>query len=457
MLRKNLLLMLSVAAVLISVPAGVSAQTGELRGHVLIKQADGSLTPASEAAIDVYRTDIPGKSTPAKANKKGEFVYAGLPYVGTYIIAASHPSAEPSWLPNVKAGRETDYEIVLSPGDGKRLTLAQINAAMAQGGGGGASSEGKGSSAERAKREELMRKNAEIEAKNRKIEAANTTVVRTFKGGNDALIAAGEALKVNNREEAIRKYTDAITQYDEGLAADPEQPALLTNKSLALKGRGVERYNAAITSKDEAAKSSGQEAAKADFRAAAEATAKALQLVKAEPVPTDPTAQPRYNAAKLAALSVRSESMRLFVTKVDQSQVDAGQAAFEEYIAAETDPAKKAKAERDLAQMLFDANAFDRAQKQYQKILAENPDDPDALANMGMILFNIGATRDAEGKKDEAKITYQEAANYLQRFVEKAPDTHKLKADAKAVLDELKNQQNVKAEKTSTPARRRRP
>ena len=76
-------------------------------------------------------------------------------------------------------------------------------------------------------------------------------------------------------------------------------------------------------------------------------------------------------------------------------------------------------------------------------------DDTDALVKSGMLLFNIGAM-----SNDKAK--YQEAANFLQQFVDKAPDTDKLKADAKAILEELKNQQNVKAEKTTTtPARRR--
>ena len=81
---------------------------------------------------------------------------------------------------------------------------------------------------------------------------------------------------------------------------------------------------------------------------------------------------------------------------------------------------------------------------------ATNPNDTEALVNPAL-LFNIGAVNN-----DKAK--YQEAANYLQQFVDKAPDTDKLKGDAKAILEELKNQQNVKAEKTTaTPARRRRP
>jgi tetratricopeptide (TPR) repeat protein len=142
--------------------------------------------------------------------------------------------------------------------------------------------------------------------------------------------------------------------------------------------------------------------------------------------------------------------MRPFVTKADPTQVEAGQTAFEEYIAAETDPAKKAKAEHDLAQRLFDANAFDKALAAYQKILAENPDDLDALLRSGQALFNIGAI-----SNDKAK--YQEAANFLARFVDKAPDTNALKADAKAILDALKDQENVKPEKATTPVRRRRP
>ena len=101
--------------------------------------------------------------------------------------------------------------------------------------------------------------------------------------------------------------------------------------------------------------------------------------------------------------------------------------------------------------MLFDANIFDRALVEYQKILGANPDDLNALLRSGQSLFNIGAI-------NTDKTKYQEAANYLARFVEKAPDTDPLKADAKAILDALKEQANVKPDKTTTPTRRpRRP
>lgn len=439
MFRRYLVINLAVAVVLVAAFTA-QAQTGQLRGHVNIKQADGTSVPASEAAIEVFRTDLDGKYN-TKANKKGEFVFAGLPFVGTYIVAASHPSAAPSWLQNVKVGREVDYELVLSPGDGKKLTYDEIKTAMAAGGGtpagtGGRSS-GSESSEDKAKREEIARKNAEIMEKNKKIEESNAVVARTFKAGNEAFLA--------------KNYDEAIRLYNEGLAADPEQAALLTNKAMALKARGVDRYNTAVQSKEDAAKTSGLEAAKGDFREAAQSTAKAIEIIKAEaPAATDPAAQARYNANKLASLATRAETMRLFVTKVDQSQVEAGLTAYREYLAAESDAAKKDRAEHEAAQMLFDAGSFDKALEEYKKILERTPDDPDALVKSGMLLFNIGAMNNNDKDK------YQQAANYLQQFVDKAPDTDKLKPDAKAILEELKNQQNVKAEKT-TPTRRRRP
>ncbi len=433
MLHKFIFATLAGTALLAFTALPVFAQIGELRGHIVMVQADGTKAPVGDAIIDVFRTDIAGKYN-AKTNKKGEFVFAGLPYGGTYIVAVSHPTAQPNWLPGVKAGRQVDYEITLSPGDGKRLTIEEIKAATGPpiGGGSGAKPAAESASV-KAAREEMIRKNKELEEKNKKIGTSNEIVARTFKAGNEAF--------------DLKNYDEAIKQYDEGIAADAEQPALLTRKTVALKARGVDRYNSSITAKDDAAKAAALGAAKNDFRAAAESGTKALTVIQAMPVPADPT---QHNINKLAALSVRAEAMRLFVTKVDPTKVDEGQAAFTEYMTAETDPVRKAKAHHDLAQMLFDANAFEKSLAEYKKILEATPDDTDALVKSGMALFNIGAMND-----DKAK--YQEAANYLQQFVDKAPDTDKLKDDAKAILENLKSQQNVKAEKAASPARRRRP
>ncbi|HXM33770.1 MAG TPA: hypothetical protein VN920_01150 [Pyrinomonadaceae bacterium] len=429
MLRKNFSLTLFAVALLSLSAVVASAQTGALRGHVKFKQADGTVVPAVGAIVDVVRLDLSGKYE-GKTDKRGEFVWAGLPYTGDYIIGVSMAKAQPSYQGNVKVGRDVDYEIEMSPGDGHRLTVDELKQFAKGGGPAGSAAKGGGeSAADKAKREELLKKNAEISEKNKKIEEANAVLGRTFKAGNAALMADN--------------YDEAIKQYDEGLAADPEQPGLWTNKSRALKARGVKRYNSVINLKDDS-KTAGLEAARADFKAAVEAINKAVELMKAEPAATDPAEQTRRTNNKLAALDTRAESYRLFVTKADQSQADAGLAAYEEYIAAEPDAAKKTKAQMTAAQMLLEAGAGDKAFTEFQKILTLKPDDPDANLGAGLALYSTGD-----------KVKFQQAANYLQHFVDTAPDGRKDKDDIKAVLAELKNTENVVPEKT--PARRRRP
>ncbi len=435
MFRRYSLLILASIAFVLSTGLQVSAQNGQLRGHVTLKQADGTIIPAADAIVDVFRTDLPGDFQ-LKTNKKGEFVHAGLPLQGTFTISVSMPGAQPYYLPGVRPGRDEDVKIELAVGDGRRLTRADIKTLTAKTPGAGG--ETKLSAEEKAKREELIRKNAEIEASNKKAEASNAIVDRTFKAGNEALRA--------------KNYDLAIAQFDEGLNADPEHPgapALLTNKTMALNARAVDKYNAAVQSKDDAAKNAGIESAKKDWQAAADSGAKAVTMLKAMPAPADAAGANNAKLNLYFALMARADATRLFVVKVDQSKVDLGVTAYQEYIAAESDPAKKSKAEHDLAQMLFDANVFDRALSAYQKILETNPDDLNALLRAGQALFNIGAI-------NTDKTKYQEAANYLARFVEKAPDTDPLKADAKAILETLKDQANVKPEKTATPVRRTR-
>jgi tetratricopeptide (TPR) repeat protein len=434
---------LVVAILVASASLTTFAQVAELRGKVVMQQADGQKVPLAGAAIDVFRTDMNAKYE-TKTDKKGEFVFAGLPFIGTYTVVASHPTARPNFIPGVRVGQGVPVEITVTPGDGKRPTYEEVKAA-----GGGtpnpaAAPSGGESAADKAKREELMKKNAEIEAGNKKVTEANEIIGRTFKAGNDAMQAAGAASKAKNSEEAIQKYTAAVASYDEGLTADPDQPAILTNKAMALKGRGVERYNAAVKAQDEAAKTAGLQAAKDDFKAAAETSTKAVTMIKAQPAPTDQAEVARHNGNKYAAMITNAESMRLYVSKVDGTKADDGVAAFKDYIAVETDAAKKAKAQLDMAQMLLDAGAADKALTEFKAILTTTPDSPEANLGAGLAVYATG---------DKAK--FQEAANYLQRFVEVAPDSNPMKDDAKAILMELKNSENVTPEKTGRPPRKR--
>jgi len=441
---------LAVAALVVSAAVTTVAQVGELRGHVFMQQADGQKVPLADAQIDVFRTDVKGEYK-TKTNKKGEFVFAGLPFVGTYTVAASHPTAQPNFITGVRAGKDIPADVVVVPGDGKRLTADELKGAATKSasapanGGGGSAPANTESAADKAKREELIKKNKEIEESNKKITEANVTINRTFKAGNESLNAASAAVKAGNSDEGIAKYTEAINQYGEGLAADADQPALLTNRALAYKGRGVERYNGSIKLTDDAAKKTALEGAQADFKAASEAASKAVTLLKAVPTPTDPGELQRVNANKYAAFSTYAESMRLYATKGDPSQADTALAAFKDYINVETDPVKKAKAQLDAAQMLLDAGSGEKALVEYQAILATQPDSPDANLGAGLAIYATG---------DKTK--FQEAANYLQHFVDVAPDSHKFKSAAKDILTELKNTEKVVPEKT-TPKRTKRP
>jgi tetratricopeptide (TPR) repeat protein len=436
-MRRHLLNIFIGAAVLACAAVTLSAQTGALRGSVKLTAADGSMTPVANATIDVFRTDISGEYH-TKSDKKGEWVFAGLPFTGEYVVSVSAPGAQPMAKSGVKAGRDIPVDIVLNSGDGKKLTKDE---AIAVSKGGGAASNGGGgggeSAAAKAKREEELKK---YEAEKARVGNINEVLNRTFKAGQDALNA--------------KNYDEAVKQFDEGLAADPEQVVLYSRKSLALRLRGVDRYNASIKDTDQTQKAADMENAKKDFQAAADAASKGLEVANKEAAATDPQALAAQTSKKLEILAYRAEATRLLV-KTDASQGGVALTAYQEYMAAETDATKKAKAEKDVAQILFDTASdqagFEKALAAYQKILDTTPDDPDALLRSGQILFNIGALNN----NDKAK--YQEAANYLQRFVEKAPDTNPMKAEAKDLIDALKAQANVTPEKNAAPARRRRP
>jgi tetratricopeptide (TPR) repeat protein len=428
MLGKRLFV-LGAALAIFSLGAGAAmAQSGQMRGSVLFSQANGTTVPAAGATVDVYRTDVKGEYH-TKTNKRGEWVFAGLPFVGTYTIALSMPGARPDFLPEAKAGRDVEYKMTLSPGDGRVLTFEEMKAATVKGTGAPAGGGGE-SAAERAKREELIKKNAEIEASNKKSGEINEIINRTFKLGNDALNA--------------KNYDEAIKQYREGLAADAQQPAILTNLSVALKARGTDMYNAGVNAKDQAK----QDAGKQDFKDSADAATRAVDMIKKQPAATTPEETKKQAINKILALAAKTVALKLVATTGDPAQADAGLAAFEEYIAAETDPVKKKKAQSDAAKMLLDSGHGAKALVEYRKILAENPDDPDANYGAGMSLF---------ADETDPKTSFQQAANYLQHFVDVAPDTNPMKEEAKAVLTELKNTNKVEPVKIAPRRPTRRP
>ena len=175
MFRKYSLLTLIAVAFVSSSAIVASAQVGALSGHVKLKQADGTTVPAVGAIVDVFRTDISGKYE-TKTDKKGEFRWAGLPYSGTYIIAASLPGAQPNFLNDVKVGRDVDYNMVLETGDGKRLTFDEIKTILKTGATRSSGPAAAESSADKAKRLAIEAKNHELIEKNKHAEDSNKII-----------------------------------------------------------------------------------------------------------------------------------------------------------------------------------------------------------------------------------------------------------------------------------------
>jgi Caspase domain/Glucodextranase, domain B len=123
-----------------------SAQTGYgIRGHVLRERADGSRVAAADVLIDIYCADSSSsydrrtvgrraavaafqrqpsrcQQSTARTDEEGRFSVALPYYSGEYIIAASAAWAAPSVLARVRAGARIDYELILKPGDGSRLS-----------------------------------------------------------------------------------------------------------------------------------------------------------------------------------------------------------------------------------------------------------------------------------------------------------------------------------------------
>ncbi len=424
---------LVVASLLAFSAASAAAQVITASGKVTLKQPDGKSVPVAGATVVFYRTDIKGEYR-TKTDKNGRYVYAGLPFTGVFTIVVSAPNARPTFLKDVRISQRPENDFELEPGDGSTLTLEQIRAMGAQ----AAVPEGGAESAEaRRAREEMERKRAEFEAEKKRIEALNLKLNEILKAGNDAFTA--------------KKYDEAINYYDQGIQADPEQPVFYRNKSIALRTRGVERYNTAVRNKDQA----GREAARADFKAAVEASEKALEVQRALQAKRSgatqqggaaPTQQPQNE--ELNYLEARYENYRLALQVGMADMADAAIRATQEYIAAETDPAKKVKAQVSLANALFQGGRIDESIAQYRQILQSDPNNLDALYGLGLALAS-----------DPSKAA--EASEIFKQFVAKAPANDQRRQEAeeaiKALAEALKPQQPANTGTTNTGGRRRRP
>lgn len=439
MFRKNYFTFLAVIVLFLSAGLSAFAQVAPVRGRVELKKADGTTEKVAKAIIDVYRTDVKGKSPAGKTDKNGVFNFAGLILGQTFALAVSAPGIKPEIYPNVKAGME-NIVITVSEGDGKQWTEDEVRQALAApsapatAGGTTAAAPEKApaTAAEQKKSEaEFQKKVAEVTAKNEKIKNATVIVQKSLSEGSKAF--------------TDKNYDLAIGKFDEGINAEPDfagsTPVLLNAKGASLKERGFISYSEGSKSADAALKASKFEAAKKDWSAALDSFGKGLSILKTA-IASDAAEQKNYDATKLYLLKNSIEVHRLMSRSgVDRTKAADARAAYDQYLAVETDAALKAKAQLTLGDILREAGDSENAIVAYRKALETSPDNPDALAGLGLSLFNSGVVADNKEQK-------QEGLNYMQKFADTAPETHPLKASVRDAVEYLKTQDKLTPQKT---------
>ncbi len=436
MFRKNYLISFLTIALFLMGSVTAFAQNASFRGKVELTKTDGTKVPVAGALVEVYRVDVKVTLSPTKTDKKGVFSFAGLPLSAQIVFSVSGAGIKPEIQSGVRIkGDNPDILIPVTEGDGSKYTEDEVRQAVAA----GASTQTTEMTADQKKAEaERLKQIAEIEAKNKKAVDTNKIVNAALQEGNKAFEA--------------KNYDLAIAKFEEGYNTDQtyagSAPVMLNNKAAALINRGTDTFNSSVKA-DAATKSTAMAAVKQDFSDAVSASDKAMEILK-DATSTEANVQKGYEVEKFRALLNRKNAYRLMAqTGVERTKGKEALTAFQEYIAIEPDPVKKSKAQIDLAQTLQDSDEYELAIAEFKKILETDGNNVDALVGAGLNMVTAGyLLLDTDAAKGKAQL--QEAANYLQRFVDVAPPTHKLVESVKASIADLKATQNVAPTKGKT-------
>lgn len=428
MFRKNYFTFLLATALFLVGGVAAFAQTAPIAGKVEIKKADGTVAPAVGALVEVFRPDNKAKYPSDKTGKKGDFAFAGVPLGYKYVLSISGPGISPIIYPGVPAGAD-NFTITVSEGDGKRFTEEEVRQALANNTSNTVGSGDKTKSAELS--EEQKKLQAEEEKKRAEVTSKNEKALKKNAIFQSALKEGGEAF-------AAKNYDLAIAKFEEGYQADTEfvgsAPAFLNNKGKALSVRAVDKFNKNNKLTDPTAKLEAMTSVAKDFADAVDAFNASWTILKK----TSATAVPdpkNYEINKTEALNgVKNVVGYMIATeRVDGTKTGIIKTLLQEYMTIETDAAQKLKAQMYVADIYRIAADSDNAIVEYRKVLEMSPDNPDALAGLGLSLFNSGEINNNLAQK-------QEGLGYMERFTQVAPDTHKLKSSVADAVAYLKSQ-----------------
>jgi tetratricopeptide (TPR) repeat protein len=374
-----------------------TAQTGRLEGDVV---KSDSKEPIVGAEVVIERTDMKG-SYPVKTDKKGHFVHTGVPYTGTYTIIVNAPACEPQFLSNIKGSYTDMLKFDMRPGDGRKLSLADVKG-MQAGAPKGAGGQQISAADQKKAMEEYNKKKDEIEAKNKKASEEHEAMKKLFDQGQQL---------ASNKD-----YSGAINSYTEASKLDAEQQAIWANLSLAYYNRGVTNYNE--STKDP----SKRDPAKQDFNDAVNTIGKALALV--EPQLADPAKGADAKKQKAQYLKIKADSEGLLARRL--GVMEMADPAVKDYRAVadlNDAPADKIKFQLSAAEVYFDSGKAEEAVAAYTAINEANPDNLDAIYKLGLAYASVAK--------------FQESANTFQKFLDKAPENDARVPEVKAVLKDL--------------------
>ena len=426
MFRMSLLRAAGLAAAVALLSTVVLAQTSQVEGTVKLKEADGSTKLAAGVLIDIYRLDIKGHYD-VKTDKNGHFVRLGLPIQGTYLFVFSGPGATPTWMNNVRIAQMPVVDTTLDPGDGRTLTLEEIQKQIAQqksGGGGGA---GGAPAAPKAL----------SPADKAKMEAAQKEMEANAKEGKELQASFDSAVKHFNegvKLKAASNYEAALSEFEESTKLDPGK-----NKNFIEIGH---RANAQVAETHyqigaDKFNKKDRDGAKPHFEQAVTSINKAIAVASTA------TDDPTVTADLITYYSILDKNAQILVENYGQANlVDA---TVKDLDKAETiDAANKNKWGVLKADLYRSGGRTDDAVAAYKKVLAADPNYADAIYGLGLSLI---------GSSERAQI--QEGANALAEFLAKAPATDKRVPIVKSSLEELKNGLKIEAEKPAAPAKGR--
>jgi tetratricopeptide (TPR) repeat protein len=217
-LRSSLLL----SGLLLVMAGGAWAQTTTIEGDV--RDANGQ--PLKGAVIVLDRTDIKGHYT-VKSDKKGHWLYTGLPY-GKFDISiqVDGKTADSLTMKGVqsKYGESTTVDF-----DMRKAAAQQADLQKAAATGELTNDQARGmSKEEKEKFEATAKKNAEVMKKNKALNDA-------FNAGEDSLKAAAAE---PDKAQKIVKYQAAIDNFNKAGELDPSQVAVWNASGEAYAGLG---------------------------------------------------------------------------------------------------------------------------------------------------------------------------------------------------------------------------